>query len=250
MAVNRSGPRQIRLPKASGALANELRAQILEQQLEPGDSLPSEPELIQMFGLSRGTVREALRLLEADGFIEIRRGPRGGIMVSHPDIDVVSRSLATQLTVGRTPLRSIFEFRKLIEPAVAAAAAKDASEEQKQKLVEFAEDEAAGDSAFHDLLADCVENDVLRTIMSAINRVVGWQTRVDDIPAEGVKAAGKAHAKIAAAIVAGDGDTAASVMRKHIEAFEKVMDQAGRLEGPILPRDRWVGYLRQTHYGE
>lgn len=252
MAIKSSGPRQIRLPKASGALANELRAQILEQHLEPGDSLPSEPELIQMFGLSRGTVREALRLLEADGFIEIRRGPRGGIMVSHPEIDVVSRSLATLLTVGGTPLRSIFEFRKLIEPAVAAAAAKDATPEQKQKLVEFAQDEplAAGDSAFHDLLVDCVENDVLRAIMSAISRVVGWQTRVDDIPPDGVKAAGKAHAKIAAAILAGDGDTAAAVMLKHIEAFEKVMGQAGRLEGPILPRDRWVSYLRQTHYGD
>jgi GntR family transcriptional repressor for pyruvate dehydrogenase complex len=252
MVASGAGPRQIRLPKASGALANELRAQILERDLQPGESLPSEAELIQMFGLSRGTVREALRLLEADGFIHIRRGPRGGIMVSHPEVDVVSRSLATLLTVGGTPLRSLFEFRKIIEPEVAAAAARDATDEQRQSLLDFVKDDslAAGDSAFHEVLIACVDNDVLRSIMSAINRVVGWQTRVDDIPSKGVEAAGKAHAKIASAIATGDAKTAASVMFKHIEAFEKVMDDAGRLDGPILPRDRWVRYLRQTHYGE
>lgn len=252
MATTSNDSRQIRLPKASAALANELCAQILEQDLKPGDTLPSEPELITMFGLSRGSVREALRLLEADGFIEIRRGPRGGITVRYPTDDHVSRSLATLLTVGGTPLRSLFEFRKLIEPQAAAAAARDATEEQRQLLLDFVHDESivARDSVFQTLLVDCIDNDVTRSIMSAINRVVRWHTRVDDIPPEGVAAAGKAHAKIAAAVAKGDSKTAAAAMLKHIEFFEKLMDDAGRLDGPILPRDRWVGYLRQSHYAQ
>ena len=249
MAVAGGASRQIRLPKASGALANELRAQILEENLQPGDSLPSEPELIELFGLSRGTVREALRLLEADGFITIRRGPRGGIAVSHPQVDVVSRSLATILAMGGTPLSSLFEFRKLVEPAAAAAAATDATAEQRETLVAFTDAESIerGDAVFHELIITCVGNDVLRFILTAVTKVVEWHTRVDDVPADDVKAAGNAHAKIAKAIVAGDAKTASSSMLRHIEAFEAVMAKAGRLDGPILPRDRWVNYLRQTH---
>lgn len=252
MAASKSDVRQIRLPKASAALANELCAQILEQDLKPGDTLPSEPELISMYGLSRGSVREALRLLEADGFIEIKRGPRGGITVRYPTDDLVSRSLATLLTVGGTPLRSLFEFRKMIEPHAAADAARDASAEQRQLLLDFLEDESvvARDSVFQSLMIDCINNDVTRSIMSAINRVVRWHTRVDDIPPEAVEEAGKAHAKIVAAIAKGDAKAASSTMLKHIEFFEKLMDDAGRLDGPILPRDRWVGYLRQSHYDQ
>lgn len=250
MVVNKGDSRQIRLPKASAALANELCAQILEQDLKPGDTLPSEPELIETFGLSRGSVREALRLLEADGFIEIKRGPRGGITVRYPTVDLVSRSLATLLTVGGTDLRSLFEFRKLIEPQAAAAAAADATEEQRQQLLDFLVDESvvARDSVFQSLLIDCIDNDVTRSIMSAINRVVRWHTRVDDIPPEGLEAAAKAHAKIVGAVAKGDSKAASSAMLKHIEYLEKLMDDAGRLDGPILPRDRWVGYLRQSHY--
>lgn len=244
--------RQIKVPKASAALANELRAQILEQGLNPGDPFPSEHELIDRHGLSRGTVREALRMLEADGFISIRRGPRGGIRVTHPDASLVSRSLATLLTVDRTPLSSLFEFRKLVEPAVAADAALSATEEQCERLLAFAdpENDHAGKSEFHALVVECASNDILRSIMSAVNKVNDWHTAIDDVAVEDVRAAGHAHAKIAEAIASRDPDKAASIMLKHIGAFEKAMGDVGRLDGPILPRDRWTRYLRQTYYGE
>src|ERR1700733_11935074 len=89
-------PRQ-RVPKASGFVADELRAQIIGNDLAPGTRLPSEAQLIEQFGLSRATVREALRLLEAEGLILVKRGPRGGLTVSRPNPSHISRSMATMV---------------------------------------------------------------------------------------------------------------------------------------------------------
>src|SRR5919107_900384 len=81
------------LPKASALLADELRARILGTGLEPGSPLPSEPEIIEQSGLGRASVREALRLLEAQGLVVIRRGSHGGIFVAQPDPSALGRTL-------------------------------------------------------------------------------------------------------------------------------------------------------------
>jgi DNA-binding FadR family transcriptional regulator len=116
------GRRQPRLPKASDVLADRLRAQILGNQMRPGEPLRSEATLIAETGFSRGTVREALRLLESDGLIEIRRGPHGGIRVAEPDLSQVTRSLALLLTISGTTMRAFSEFRQLFRGAACVAA--------------------------------------------------------------------------------------------------------------------------------
>lgn len=239
--------RNVRLLKAADMLANELRAEILEDDLKQGDPLPSESELIARHGLSRGTVREALRLLEAEGYIQIQRGPRGGITVRHPNQDLVSRSLATLLTLGAAPLRGLFEFRKLIEPAAAAAAARDATDEQRQALLRMVDPASRnrGAAVFHRLVAEAVGNEMTRTILGATNRIVDWHARLEQVATDDFESAGVAHERIARAIVDGRADAASRAMLRHIEAWESVMRDAGHLDQPILPRARWVEYLRQ-----
>lgn len=247
-----SGGRRLRLPKASDVLANELRARILEQDLPAGTALPSETELIAEHNFSRGTVREALRLLEADGFVSIQRGPKGGITVQYPDAQLVSRSLATLLTVDQTPLRNLFEFRKLVEPAAAASAAREASDDQRARLLAMTDpgDPQRGAAEFHTALGACTKNELFRVMLAALNRVVEWHAGMEAVSEEDLERAGRAHARLASAIAEGRADDAAELMLRHLMAFEDVMRTQGRLDEPILSRARWVGYLRQTVPGQ
>src|SRR5690606_19768366 len=112
--------RDRRPPKASVMLAADIRAHILGHGLPPGSALPSEPQLVSETGLGRATIREALRLLEAEGLITIKRGPHGGVTVRRPDVSRLSRSLAPILTLSEAPLRDLFVFRKAVEPQAAA----------------------------------------------------------------------------------------------------------------------------------
>jgi GntR family transcriptional repressor for pyruvate dehydrogenase complex len=229
-------------------LANELRARIFEENLEPGTALASEGELIEEHQYSRGTVREALRLLESEGFIAVRRGPKGGITVQYPNINIVGHSLATLLALSKAPLHNLFDFRKLIEPAAAAMAARDETSLPAATLKQFTREDRPdrGTVEFHKLLGECTGNEVMRVILAATYQLVEWQTDLEGVSAEDVKSAGHAHAAIAQAIVDGDEERAAYLMLRHIEAFESVLAARGRLDEPALPRDLWVSYLRQT----
>src|SRR5690606_35845825 len=117
------GARSTRVPKASDVLANLIKVRVLSEGLGAGARLPSEPELIEQYQFSRGTVREALRMLESDGIVHIRRGPRGGIEVATPDVHHVTRSLAVLLAFDGTPVSDLLDFRLIVEPAAAAIVA-------------------------------------------------------------------------------------------------------------------------------
>lgn len=237
---------RLRAPKASDLLANELRARILEAALPAGSPLPSEHELMAEHELSRGTVREALRLLETDGFIRIQRGPKGGIRVHYPDVHLVSNSLGTLLTLNETPLRNLFFFRKLVEPSAAGVVARVATVEQKEALLAVTEGpiERRGTAVFHQSLSECISDDLLRVIITALNQVVEWHAGIEHVGESDLQSAGHAHEAIARAILDGDGEKASALMLRHLEAFEAVMERAGRLNEPILPRRKWVALLR------
>lgn len=239
-------PQKKRLPKASDLLGNEIRAMILEQDLAPGAPLPSESELIDSHQYSRGTVREALRLLETEGYISVQRGPKGGITVRYPTVDLVSKSLATMLTIDLSPLSDLFEFRKLIEPAAAELAAKNATDGQIAQLLEISSRSVPerGSITFHNALSESTGNEMFRVILAAVNRVVEWQTSLESVPEREVMHAGDAHAAIAKAISQRQGTKASALMLQHIKSYEKVMAERGRLSEATLPRELWISQLR------
>lgn len=234
-----------RVPKASDVLADRLRARILGDAMQPGDRLPSEADLITSYGFSRGTVREALRLLEADGLIEIKRGPTGGIRVRHPDLTQVGRSLALLLTVAETSTRSFLEFRKLVEPAVAAAAARTATPEQREWLLGIAEEVPGGKVGlgrsveFHEALGVCSNNEILRAVSAALGQELAWHTPREQLSAADLDHMQRAHRKIARAVVAGDVAGAERATLHHLDRFERILDERGRLDQPVMPRDWW-----------
>lgn len=236
--------RRLRVSKASDLLADELRAEILERNLQPGTPFPTETELIETHQFSRGTVREALRLLEFEGFIDIRRGRFGGIQVQHPNVDLVSRSLATLLVLSNATLGDLIDFRKLVEPAGAAAAAREATPEQRRAIQDFAAQPSTS-VAFHDAVGECANNEFLRIILAAINQVIEWRTNVEESAGGSVPDVREEHVKIADAIADGDADLAADLILHHIDVAEKELRESGRLDLPVVARDRWIQHLRR-----
>lgn len=240
-----------RLPKASDVVADRLRAEILGQGLQPGDDLPSEADIIQTHGFSRGTVREALRLLEAEGLISVKRGPKGGVRVRRPDVSQVSRSLALLFTTTQVTLREFLAYRKLMEPQAAALAADNATSAQRELLLaivasdESLQDDLGRSPEFHGAVGDATNNGVYRTVMEALHHVLEWHAPGERLSREDVAATQRAHRRIAEAIMDGDGDVARRAMLRHLEGFEQVLEERGRLDEPIVSAARWIEVARQ-----
>lgn len=239
--------RHSRLPKASDVLADRLRGQILGLGMEAGDHLPSEAALITEHGFSRATVREALRLVEADGLIEILRGPQGGIRVARPDVSQVTRSLALLLTLAETTVRAFSQFRQLVEPAAAAAAARSATDEQRGWLLALAEAGTSRNGSwepsveFHEALGVCSNNEILRIVIAAFGQELTWHVPGERLSKEDREETRRAHRSIARAVAAGDADKASAAMLRHLQQFERVLAANGRLDEPVLPKERWLG---------
>jgi DNA-binding FadR family transcriptional regulator len=116
-------------PPAYQILADELRAEITSGRLQPGERLPPEPELCVRTGVSRSTVREALRLLASQHLIVTTRGVTGGSFVAHPDAAQLSEALSTGLTLlansAEVGFADLLELRRALDvPAAALAAAR------------------------------------------------------------------------------------------------------------------------------
>src|SRR5437764_12461634 len=114
-----SGDAQARLPKTGEMIAERLRRRIARGELAIGERLPPEDELTATFGIARTTLREALRILESQGLLEIRRGRTGGPVVTMPRIDSLAEGLAVTLQLQGTTAGDLDVARQLIEPRLA-----------------------------------------------------------------------------------------------------------------------------------
>ncbi|WP_164478753.1 FadR/GntR family transcriptional regulator [Mycolicibacterium stellerae] len=240
LAVRSSRP----LPKLAAMLAQELRSKILGLGLEPGAPLPSEPELIEQSGLGRASVREAIRLLEAEGLVVIRRGSHGGIFVAQPNLSNLSANIAPVLTLSKAPLRDLTTYRKMVEPPAAGMAARLATEAEKADLLDLAShNPGAGyvnEVAFHERVAELTDNLLLRVLVRVPHDLLREHLKGEALDDAVVAEANNAHRAIAKAILAGDAERAERAMMKHLEAFEERFDGAGRLDRPIVAQDQWL----------
>jgi GntR family transcriptional repressor for pyruvate dehydrogenase complex len=231
-----------RLPKASDVVVNAVRQRILTERLPVGHRLPSETELMEEYGLGRVTVREALRLLERDGLIEIKRGPGGGIHVRHPDISQVSDAISLLFSVQEVTLREFLAFRQLVEPSAAALAAVHATDEQRQKILQSAEADQAQLSPvvdLHVLIGESTGNGVLGLVLQALHSPMAVHFRSDKIRKHDVEGTARAHRKIAQAIAAGNAAGAERAMKRHLDAYASYLQEVGLIDEPIVPQPTW-----------
>lgn len=100
--------------KASQVIAADLRRRIVRGELQPGQMLPPEPDMLRVFQVSRETLREALGVLESETLIEVKRGRNGGTVVRQPDIEAAARYVSMLLQIGGTTIGDVIEARDVI----------------------------------------------------------------------------------------------------------------------------------------
>jgi GntR family transcriptional repressor for pyruvate dehydrogenase complex len=122
------------VPKMAELVAAEIRDEILRGEYQPGDSLSSEAALVERFDVSRPTLREALRLLESQQLITVRRGSHRGPVASLPDAELTARSFALLLQLRKGTVADIYQFRMTFEPAAARMAAEHATDAELSSL--------------------------------------------------------------------------------------------------------------------
>ena len=227
--------RPVRLARASDEVIQQIKALIFSGRLAPGDQLPSEKDLTEQFGLSRITVRDALRVLESAGLIEIRVGARGGAFVAKPSAERVSESLTNLLRLQQITLQELIEARLVVEPQVASLAARRATaadiEAMAQAIAHARAGRRVGDPrfmphsvAFHLALAEAAKNQVLLSTVNSFR--TPFHEALAALPADDMAERAIAdHQQILDAITAQDGERAQRVMHDHIAYFAKRVEK-------------------------
>ncbi|MCO5090034.1 FadR/GntR family transcriptional regulator [Bosea sp. (in: a-proteobacteria)] len=220
-------------------LAGNLQRAILKGDFAVGSSLPSERELMANFGVSRTTVREALRILGAHGLVEVRRGRRGGSYVSNERSNSLLKSL--DLFIKNQDIRFIdlVFAREGIEPAAAAQAAITCTREQLADLKFHSEEcerqceDFAGfveaNLKWHTSVARASNNPLFLAILTSLTTALHTATNREDFDVATRRAVVGVHWQIYEAIRAGDPNAARRRMARHITAYREKLS-ASNLE--------------------
>lgn len=220
-------PRTVKLTEA---IARRIVEDIASRGLPPGAPLANEAEMAAMFDVSRATIREALRILETNGLVRIRPGRYGGPQVGEADPVAFGRSLTWFLQMKRTQFWELLEARVIMEPMMAALAAKRRSAEALRELDEAMErhrrldpsDKAgylAATQEFHGLVAGMSGNGVLDLFGRALKEIYTERAIAEEQPASRRDEVIKEHEAVVNAILSGDPDGAEQFMRQHMVAL-------------------------------
>ncbi len=233
----------INIPRSCEVLAEKLQAQILSGFHPAGSALPTERELVAGTGLSRGSVREALRILEAQGLVRTRAGRYGGSVVSRPTDALLASHINLFAKGLSVPLDALVEARQALEPMVAYLAARNRSEEDLAALQAIAArlDAAAQSDVplfleenanWHSALAAASHNDLLRAFTSSISGQMLDASRIENFASEDVRQlVSQAHRRILQAIEAQDCAAARRRAERDVQAYAKHLELAVKATG-------------------
>jgi GntR family transcriptional repressor for pyruvate dehydrogenase complex len=212
----------------------QVRDAVAEGRLRPGERLPSERALAESFGVSRATLREALRSLEAMGVVEIRLGATGGAFAAEPDERLLGDALGTLLAFRGATANDLAEFRVAFEADNARWAVRKASAEDRAVFGRLVEEAAAAsrskppdwgliggvDMRFHEAVARATHNPIRIGIMLGIHAAMRRAFAVLADPL--VRHRAEVHRdmeEFVRALEAGDEQRAASAMQRHVERW-------------------------------
>src|SRR6202451_1158345 len=220
----------VRKNKVYKEVAKQIERLIIKK-LKPGDKLPSERELAELLQVSRSSIRDAIRSLELVGLVEPRQGT--GTMVRELSGGAKISPFANALERKREQVTELLDFRKMLEPPLAARAATHASVEEISEMEEIlrrqeekqAQGEAAvaEDAEFHYNIALASGNGVVLKVLDIIMDLLR-ETRERSLQLDGRPQKSLAgHRRILAAIKRHDGEAAKAAMRRHIEDVEEIV---------------------------
>jgi GntR family transcriptional repressor for pyruvate dehydrogenase complex len=224
----------IRKTRVAEEIADRIRVLILGGAFPAGQPLPSERDLAERFGVSRGSIRDAFRTLETIGLLVTRHGQ--GTFPQELDVDRLVAPLASVLTYRQDLQDELMDVRRMFEPAVARVAAARISAEdlvdlqrildaQRRKL-KTGRSAIAEDTAFHEILARATRNRVIVSIMAILNDLLVESRKLS------LKQKGRpgrsitGHEAVVAALRQRDAAGAAEAMRKHIDQIADLLQHA------------------------
>jgi DNA-binding FadR family transcriptional regulator len=223
--------RSVRVPKTAELVAGHIRRQIVTRQLPDGAALPTETSLMEEFGISRPTLREAFRILESEGLITVRRGARGGARVQEPSTEVAAIYAGLVLQHRNTTVADVLKARVIVEsPAARMLAERPNRATIVKRLREELEDYAVDPEDFHlfnQLMVELTGNQTLMlmvAILEGISRAAALKYSTDQ--AEGDRLSRRAlvtRRKLIDLIEAGDADAAEELYRKHLSEAGDVL---------------------------
>ena len=209
---------------------SQIERAIFAGELESGDRLQSERDLAEQFGVSRITVRDALRVLEARGLVRVKVGAMGGAFVADANSDRVAESISTMIRLKRMTLSELAEARKVVEAATAELAAQrgDAAAvsrlqqnvERSRPLLREPITHADASMDFHVELARAARNEVLEATVNAYRELLVPSIR-DLRDDKSGRATQKAHEELVDAVRRHDPEGARDLMITHLSDFEK-----------------------------
>jgi GntR family transcriptional repressor for pyruvate dehydrogenase complex len=231
---------ETRIREKPQQIADELRTLIVTGKLSEGDSLGHEPDLVERFGVSRPSLREALRILEAEGLVTVVRGVRGGVVVHEPDGRMTARTAALVLQARNVPLADVFEARALLELIAAReiagmrgrrAAIKElrALIAEEEAVIEDPEKFGTANASFHQQLVALAANQTLGIVAEMLHdivaRAVTAGSRADDVVGSlAVRRRGiRSQERLLALLEQGDGAAAEAHWRSHMQVVGRVM---------------------------
>lgn len=225
--------------------AEEIKKYLISGEVKPGDKLLTETEFADQLGVGRSTVREAIRALQAMGYVELRPGRGAFAVITSPDDEFSMRENAIRYFKGNQgSLNDFLEVRNLIEPYAASLAATRANHEALEAmqtiLARFA-DAAAGqpdhrelaqlELEFHSTIVAASGNKLLVDIFRQLCRVFTTYSENSFTAYDSLEATMQEHARIVEAILAHDSGAADREMRTHISISSENMKNAIRTEG-------------------
>ncbi len=248
----------VRIPKTAELVARRLRTEIARGHLKEGDTLPPETTLMEDFGVSRPTLREAYRLLEAESLIQLKRGARGGAVVSVPDISVASRYVGLILQMSGTTVDEIHAARIIFEPACVRLFTERCTDDDLNELRacieqmrEVTEEDLDSNKAsemwaeltgrFQSTITDRCGNNALRVQAGVLRDIV--RTHQRHTLARGAQREGtwsafrlnlRSYEKLVDIVATGDGTAAEEHWAAHLRSIGKILLGRGAGRAPIV----------------
>lgn len=217
--------------RISDEILRQIRDAVFAGKFQAGDRLPNERNLAEQFAASRTSVREALRALEQEGMIHVKKGVNGGVFVADVDHRLVSKPFQTLLQLRKVSMANISEVRLVFEPAAARLAAERATAEDIRELgeviermtqvIETGEPPSSHDLKFHKLIARAAGNPILEMISESMFEVASQVISELHPSIDVLRHVLKCHKAVFEAIRKRDGDLAFRVMTEHILDVQK-----------------------------
>ncbi len=218
---------RVSVGRISEVIVDQIRLLIRSGQLTAGDRLPSERELCERFGVSRVTVREALRVLEANGLVDIRVGARGGAFVTAPSSRMVGEGIADLISLSSLTALEVTEARMVFELGLVALACERATEEDIAALYEICDRSSAAlesedypltlSAEWHSRFARCTHNRAIALLAESLHdpMIRSLQEARSTAPSHGRRGV-EEHRALVDAVAEHDVERATELMRVHL----------------------------------